>query len=217
MKKTAAPQLTGGPAMPTTDGLLSESHAGTAKALLRTSLASFNERGFHATTTRQISDAAGVSPGTIYVHFQNKQEILFTLCEIAHRSALRTVQERIRFAAHGEGGPVGELLDVVQAFTAWHGANPTLARVAQYEFTSLSDAHLATILTLRRETESAIRDSVSRAVDHLALPSQRKYGIGTVILSLGVDVSRWFQPDGRMSPADVGDLYADCIARMLRT
>lgn len=200
--------------LPTTHDLLAARFQGTGLMLQLSALESFNTRGFHSTTTRQISDSAGVSPGTIYVHFQNKHDMLFHLCEIAHRSALRTVQECIRETSR-DADPSRELLDVVRVFTSWHGINPTLARVAQYEFQHLSGAQLATIVTLRRETEAAIRDCVNRTLARLGISEDRAYGIGTVVISLGVDLSRWFRPGGRMSAMDVGELYADCVARML--
>ena len=35
----------------------------------------FTSQGFHATTTRQITDRAGITPGAIYNHFQGKDAI----------------------------------------------------------------------------------------------------------------------------------------------
>jgi hypothetical protein len=36
------------------------------------------------------------------------------------------------------------------------------------------------------------------------------------VLSLCIDVARWYQPGGKRSPEQIGDLYADLVLRMLR-
>jgi hypothetical protein len=36
------------------------------------------------------------------------------------------------------------------------------------------------------------------------------------VLSLCIDVARWFNPSGRRTPDEVGALYADLVLRMVR-
>lgn len=47
--------------------------------IVETALALFNAHGASAVTTNQIADAAGVSPGNLYYHFRNKEEIVRAL------------------------------------------------------------------------------------------------------------------------------------------
>jgi len=39
----------------------------------------FSEKGFYATSTRDITEAAGVSKGTLYWYFKSKEEVAFSL------------------------------------------------------------------------------------------------------------------------------------------
>lgn len=48
----------------------------TYLAILDASWDLFNEYGYHETTTRQISQQAGVATGTVFSHFPSKAEIL---------------------------------------------------------------------------------------------------------------------------------------------
>ncbi len=47
--------------------------------ILKSGLLLFSKEGFHATSTRSISNHAGVSEGLIFRHFQSKEGLLFEL------------------------------------------------------------------------------------------------------------------------------------------
>jgi len=58
----------------------------TRAHIVSTALALFAERGFAATSTRRIAQAAGISEGLIFHHFPNKQALLMAVS--ASRSTL---------------------------------------------------------------------------------------------------------------------------------
>lgn len=49
----------------------------------------FSERGFHATTTRDIAKTAGISEGTIYNYFGGKMEVLLGIFERMRASVMQ--------------------------------------------------------------------------------------------------------------------------------
>jgi AcrR family transcriptional regulator len=54
----------------------------TRARILQTALDLFNERGTAAVSTNHIADALGISPGNLYYHFRNKEEIIREIFEL---------------------------------------------------------------------------------------------------------------------------------------
>ena len=53
----------------------------TREKILDTALALFNKEGTAAISTNHIAEAAGISPGNLYYHFRNKEEVIRELFE----------------------------------------------------------------------------------------------------------------------------------------
>ena len=60
----------------------------TKQRILNLSLQLFNERGERAVTTNHIASALEMSPGNLYYHFRNKQEIIKALTDQYQRETL---------------------------------------------------------------------------------------------------------------------------------
>ena len=56
----------------------------TKRRILIAALDVFFEKGFARSTLDDIADAAGMSRGAIYHHYENKQELLYTLHQNLH-------------------------------------------------------------------------------------------------------------------------------------
>jgi AcrR family transcriptional regulator len=176
----------------------------------------FAERGYHATTTRDIAARAGLSPAALYVHYPSKAALLAHISVVGHRAALELVEQAL---ALGGDDPRDRLGAAVAGFVAWHARHHRVARVVQYELAALPDDARATVVALRRRIEGLVAAEIAAG----AAAGVMDVGPGTggerpvarAVLSLGIDVARWYDPSRRDTPEQLGALYAELSARMV--
>ncbi|MEV5510025.1 TetR/AcrR family transcriptional regulator [Streptomyces orinoci] len=181
-----------------------------ARRLLTAGVQAFAERGYHATTTRDIAGRAGMSPAALYIHYRTKEELLYRISSVGHRLAL----ELLRRARDSAGTPAQRLARAVRDFVRWHAEHHTTARVVQYELGALGEDHHAEIMELRRATDATLRSILEAGVaeGQFSVPDVR--GTTVAVLSLCVDVARWFREDGKRTPEEIGEFYAELVLRM---
>ncbi|MFJ8546777.1 TetR family transcriptional regulator [Streptomyces sp. NPDC093586] len=183
-----------------------------ARRLLVAAVEAFAERGYHATTTRDIAGRAGMSPAALYIHYKTKEELLHRISRIGHDRALGI----LRAAAEGEGSATERLADAVSSFVRWHAGRRTTARVVQYELDALGPDARAEIVALRRQVDAEVRGIIEEGVASGEFEVADVQGTTLAVLSLCIDVARWFNVNGPRTPDEVGALYADLVLRMVR-
>ncbi|MFF0514745.1 TetR family transcriptional regulator [Streptomyces sp. NPDC004250] len=182
-----------------------------ARRLLVAAVEAFAERGYHATTTRDIAGRAGMSPAALYIHYKTKEELLHRISRIGHTRAVAI----LRSAAQGDGSATERLADAVSSFVRWHAGRRTTARVVQYELDALGPEAREEILTLRRQCDAAVRGIIDDGVATGEFDVPDVKGTTLAVLSLCIDVARWFNVNGARTPDEVGALYADLVLRMV--
>lgn len=92
-------------------------------ALLQATLTLVNHQGFHAASMSKIAQMAGISPGTIYLYFENKQDMLDKLYII-----IKSEMCEYAFMKHNpQGGVVEEFKNI------WY-------RIADYKISHIKEA-----------------------------------------------------------------------------
>ncbi|MFD8744693.1 TetR/AcrR family transcriptional regulator [Streptomyces sp. NPDC059616] len=182
-----------------------------ARRLLVAAVDAFAERGYHATTTRDIAGRAGMSPAALYIHYKTKEELLHRISRIGHDRALFVLEA----AADGGGTAVERLAEAVRSFVRWHAERHTTARVVQYELDALGEEHRTEIVELRRRSDAVVRRIIGEGVQAGEFDVPDVPGTTLAVLSLCIDVARWFNEQGSRTPDEVGELYAGLVLRMV--
>lgn len=183
----------------------------TVVRLFEAAADAFADKGFHATTTRDIASRAGLSAAGVYVHFASKEDLLFQLSRVGHEEA----RDALAAAAAQAGSPSSALAEVISAFARWHAEQHQVARIVQYEFRHLSPEHRREVLTLRREIDAVVERIITDGVDSGEFLVDDIGTTALAALSLVVDVARWYHPGIRRTPADIGAAYGLLALRLV--
>jgi AcrR family transcriptional regulator len=182
------------------------------RGLLTSAVRCFASNGYHATTTRDISAGVGLSPAALYVHFPSKELVLFEIIRAAHEHALAYVQEPGRPVAVDAAA---DLRVMMTRYTAWHARHHVAARVAQYELAGLAADHYDEIMQLRRRTNEVFRAAIARGVEDGTFSAVDVNRVVRGMLSLSIDLIRWYRTDGPDSPEQIGEFYAELALKMV--
>jgi AcrR family transcriptional regulator len=185
--------------------------AATRARLQQAAVQAFAEKGYHGTTTRDIAAAAGMSPAALYVHHKSKEELLYLISKDGHEDTLRLV----RAAVATTDDPAESLRRVIHDFATHHARGHTGARIVNYELAALSADHLSEIRGIRHQIEEEVRTLVQRGVRAGVFHTSDPRMTAAALLSLGIDLARWYHDGARWSPEQIGDHYADIALRIV--
>jgi AcrR family transcriptional regulator len=194
--------------------LWDESRGDVPCKLLTSAVRCFASNGFHATTTRDISSGVGLSPAALYVHFPSKELVLFEIIRTAHERVLGYITEP---EVSGIEEPVRHLQALVARYTEWHARCHVAARVSQYELSGLTAEHYDEILEMRHRTNAVFRTAVERGVATGKFADIDVKRVTRAILSLAIDLVRWYRRDGSDSPEQLGEFTAQLALKMAVT
>ncbi len=183
----------------------------TAGRLLTSAAEAFADKGFHATTTRDIASGAGLSPAGVYVHFSSKEDVLFQLSRAGHEEALHLVTSAVASSPSASA----QLTALVSTFSAWHAENYAVARVVQHEFPHLSPEHRVEVLRMRKRIDATVRGVLRAGVAAGEFTVEHEADTSLAILSIIVDVARWYAPSVRRTPEQIGRTNAALALRLV--
>lgn len=132
-------------------------------ALLDAAAAQFAERGYHATTIRDVAKTVDMTPGAIYFHLPTKQHLLVAVYE----EGVRRILERIDRAVAGEIDPAGRLEAAVRAHLEAILDASAYARVVIRVLPDDVPEAADDLIRLRDQHESRFR----RLLDDVAMPA----------------------------------------------
>ena len=87
--------------------------AATHEAILTAAIDLFNKSGTAAISTNHIAAAAGISPGNLYYHFKNKEDLFLAMLQRDHERTIASLQS----AADGPGDLRSDLVQLVTRYS----------------------------------------------------------------------------------------------------
>jgi TetR/AcrR family fatty acid metabolism transcriptional regulator len=88
---------------------------GRRKQIIEAAMREFAKNGYHKTEVATIAQRAGVSKGTIYNYFENKEELLIGVID----DGFQSLSERMQEILSSSGDPIQKLSDTFKAYLAF--------------------------------------------------------------------------------------------------
>ncbi len=197
-----------------TDATLLPAHEprGTRGAILEAGLKLFAERGYAGASIRELADAVGIQPASLYAHFPSKEHVLAELCRIGHEAQLRSIREALS-ACGAE--PRDQVVAYVRGHVAMHTTYPMLAVVANGELYALSSRLGAGSFELREQSVQTLMDIVERGLAAGAFAVPDAWLAVAAIGAMGLRVAYWYTPRHALSARRIADVYAEFALRIL--
>jgi AcrR family transcriptional regulator len=166
----------------------------------------FGERSYAVVGMRDISEAVGILPGSLYVHIRKKEDILLRIVERGIENYLDVIEA----AVEQEQSAPAKLRSAIVAYMRVLADTLPQTRVAFHQWTYLSLPNQERIVELRRRYESLFAAIVAEGIAAGEFREIRSPRIAVLaIIGMLNSATEWFSPQGGLSAEDVGHLLAD--------
>jgi AcrR family transcriptional regulator len=144
--------------MQTTHFSASEPHPASVVKILDGALRAISARGARRLSMSDIIEASGVSRGTLYKYFSDKDEVLAAVSE----SVSINFENGVRMAAAGHSDPIDRLRAVMRFYSAYT-LDQSPSRVFEFE----PRFHLEFFRTHFARHKAAVSGALEQTLDHL--------------------------------------------------
>ena len=175
--------------------------------VIRAAAELFRNKGYAATSMRDLAHALGIEAASLYSHISSKEEILRTLCFDMARQFLQSLGEvEKKDISHSEKlrqGIIGHVEVMAQDLTA--------SAVFMNEHRHLSGDHLRKFLYKRINYINRFKKIIEDGIQAGEFkPVDTKLAVMTLFSSLNW-MPNWYDPVKTINPEELGEQLADML------
>jgi AcrR family transcriptional regulator len=176
----------------------------------------FRERGYAATSIRDIARVLSVQGASIYAHVTSKEEVLRAIVDRA-ASRFEAAAERAETEAEARhpGDPAEALAALVRAHVRVLTDDVDEAGVFVNEWRSLGEAGRAEILDRRDAYQARFRRHIENGIALGSFALTDPAIAASTLLSAANGIASWYDPGGRLPPDRIAEYLVELSLRML--
>ncbi len=167
----------------------------------------FREKGYHATSMRNIADAVGLQKGSLYHYISSKEDLLFKIFE---RSSGALTQQLEAIVASNDSPPdklrraieshLVALCDQLDIYTVYLSERRALGNRYHTKVRAEGEKHARLI-------EKILQEGIAHK-DFRALDTRM---VALAILGMCNWLYQWYSPDGRLTPQQIAVIFSDVV------
>ena len=163
------------------------------QALLNAASAEFAERGYYATSVRDIAARAGVSLSALYHYYPGKHALLAALLHEGMNAYFALCHEALAEAGHD---PAGQLAAVVGATVRYRAERSVASLILINEARALPEETAAAYRLREREATDLFRSAIGAGIAGGMFTTPYPDDARRTIIAACNAVAQWYRPDG---------------------
>ncbi|UBV42953.1 TetR/AcrR family transcriptional regulator [Deinococcus taeanensis] len=173
----------------------------------------FSERGYHATSMRDLAGELGMQGGSLYAHISSKEELLIEIVNKASRQF-----DEALFTLRGEPLPADQKLrEAMYRHIRVVADNMDSATVFFHEWKHLSPEAYGRVTGWRDTIDGFYRELVTQGIQEGTFRADLDVKMSAYLILSAVNWAyTWYRPGGSLSPRDVADQFAEMLLCGLR-
>jgi TetR/AcrR family transcriptional regulator, cholesterol catabolism regulator len=173
----------------------------------------FQNKGYAATSMRDLATGLGIEAASIYSHIKSKEEILQNICfKMADEffDAKETIEKK-------NLPPIEKLTEAIKGHVRVVTKNAAASAVFFTEYKHLSEPALDEFLQMRTHYEDWFRNIIIDGMKQKKMREvDQKFTILTILSSINF-ISNWYKPEGKMSADEIGERLSKLFIQGLKS
>ncbi|MCZ4492499.1 MAG: hypothetical protein QOH30_4113 [Baekduia sp.] len=176
----------------------------TADRLLALAALQFRAKGFHATTTRELSAALGIEKSSLYYHVSSKDDLLHRICV----KSLNRIQASVELALADVQDPMERVDAMMSAHIAAVLEDRDLHATMLVELRALAGAQRDEVVGMRDRYEAMVRGTIAQGQAAGVLTEAfSAHELTLSLLNLLNWTIFWYSPEGVDSAERIDELF----------
>lgn len=164
----------------------------------------FAEKGYAATSIRDIAAAAGMSLSALYHYYPGKQDLLYALLDEDSTAYFTACEQEL--AAAGDD-PAGRLEALVTATIRFRVEHPAKSSIVIHELRSLEPEQLARYRRRTHEASNLFREVIQSGVVAGEFRTPYPDDARRAVIAMCNAIGDWYRPGGPLTPDDLAERY----------
>jgi TetR/AcrR family transcriptional regulator, cholesterol catabolism regulator len=164
----------------------------------------FSERGYTATSIRDIADAVGIKGASMYSHISGKEELLWNMVMSIAEAFRQRVVPHLETDLPAPIKLRSAIVEHISVITE----NIESATIYFHEWKFLSEERRTDVLARRDAYEEAFRQVLKHGITNRQFVEIDEKYASIMLLSSMNAIYTWYKPGGAMSAQQLAELYA---------
>ena len=174
----------------------------------------FKEKGYTASSMRDLANEVGIEAASLYSHIKSKEEILRNIC-------FRMAGEFFAAIDSIDRRPSQSMAEKLEMYIIAHTEVITRDTAATLVFINewkhLSEPHYSNFVDQRHRYEKRFVEILKEGIRRKEfLPIDEKFVVLTILSSLNW-IPHWYKPEGKLSPEEIGRQLSEVLINGINT